>query len=319
MFFFLKQCSFKAGIKLFKMKLSVVVCSYNREKYIGGALQKLCDQNYVGDDYEIIIVDNNSSDNTPTICSQIIEKNPSKHIKYVTENKQGLTFARNRGIKESRGDLISFIDDDGLCDSSYVQEIVLAFEKNPKAKAIGGKVIPVFPECESPKWQTKYIDGILSKIDLGEKVIPFKKKYPVGCNMVFRKTVFQEVGGFNEKLVLRSDEKDLFIRLKKEGAIILYIPTIRVEHVMSKTRVSKQGVITVSRITGEGEFYRNKGSIMGLGIKFVEYISKLSIVLVLCLFYALKGESIKGKYLVIVGWYILIGFLNSNRSLNPDT
>lgn len=298
------------------MKLSIIVCSYNRANYLVNSVRKLCEQNCDFSLYEIIVVDNNSTDDTFRVCQEAIEKYSNNNLTYVQEKNQGLTFARNRGIRESNGELISFIDDDGFAEKNYVQEIISAFERYPASQAMGGKVIPIFPECDPPKWVSKYIDGILSKLDLGEKEKAFDEKYPVGCNMIFRKQILDKMGGFNENIVLRSDEKDLFLRINKTGSEITYVPSIRVEHVISKNRVEKEGVIRISKITGEGEFYRNKTSRLSLLKKLLEYLFKMGASLLIYLFFLVRGETQKAHYVVLVRYYILIGFLSSKRTFN---
>lgn len=302
-----------------KIQLSVIVCCYNRAKYIHDVITKLCDQIADKGSYEILLIDNNSTDATPEICKNASNEFPENNICYILETNQGLTFARNRGVKESKAALVSFIDDDGLCNREYVSEIISAFARYPKAEVIGGKVIPIFPECEPPEWSSKYTDGILSKLDIGDLEKPFDQKYPVGCNMAYRKSILEKVGGFNENLVLRSDEKDLFLRLKKMETSFMYIPTIYVEHVISKERVAKSGVIKVSRITGEGEYYRSKSSFLSLVSKFFEYIFKMGAALILAVGFLIIGQAKKAKYIIIARYYVLYGFLNAKRTLNSDT
>lgn len=302
-----------------EVKLSVIVCCYNRAKYIHKVIANLCNQSFDKRSYEILLIDNNSKDATPEICKKAILEFPENNIRYVLETNQGLTFARNRGVKESKAALVSFIDDDGLCDQYYVSEILGAFERHPQVEVIGGKVIPIFPESDPPDWSSKYTDGILSKLDIGDIEKPFDTKYPVGCNMAYRKSILEKVGGFNEDLVLRSDEKDLFLRLTKMGTSFMYVPSIYVEHVISKERVSKSGVIKVSKITGEGEYYRNKSSFARLTSKFFEYLLKMGAALILSIGFFVRGQAKKGKYVIIARYYVLYGFLNAKKTLNSDT
>ena len=73
-----------------QLKLSVIVCSYNRAKYIGNVIQKLCDQTADKQSYETIIIDNNSTDETPSICKAVIEENPTHNIRYIPETNRDL-------------------------------------------------------------------------------------------------------------------------------------------------------------------------------------------------------------------------------------
>lgn len=301
-----------------KSNLSVIICSYNREKYILDAIKSIANQTINSERYEVIIIDNNSTDSTPDIVPKYLIDHNLSNFHYFTETSQGLTFARNKGIKKCNHKLISFIDDDAIVESNYVETIINSFDQNPTINALGGKVIPVFPETPEPKWMSKYIEGILSKVDLGEKTQLFKNKYPVGCNMVFRKIIFEKYGTFNTDLVLRSDEKDLFLKIKANKEDIMYIPQLEVKHVMSAQRVSKNGVQRVSVITGEGERFRVKHSLFETFKKLVEYKFKLlaSFVLAIPLLF---DSAQKAQFLIMVRWYILKGFLFPKSTLNDKT
>lgn len=302
-----------------EIKLSVIVCSYNREQYIINALQSLKDQTMNKSRYEVIVVDNNSRDNTSVLVKEFIEKHKEElKITLVSEINQGLTFARNRGVKESKGGYVTFIDDDAVAVPTFLEEIYNCFESKKQVKVIGGRVIPIYPESDEPKWLSHYIDGIVSKLDLGNKEKEFNKKFPVGCNMSFRKEILEELGGFNEEILLRSDEKDLFERMGQRGCI-WYLPQAEVQHVMSAKRVSKQGVIHVSKITGEGEYFRNKKSLLRLVSIFIQYVLKLMAALVLAFLFVLRGRGAKAKYIIIVRWFILLGFVFNKALLNDKT
>ena len=261
------------------MRISVVVCTYNRDLYLSRCLVNLKNQDFNKDDFEIIIVDNNSTDNTSTICLNFIKQNPEFKILYFLEEKVGLSHARNTGITMSSGEIISFIDDDGFAKSNYLKSIdAIASDLNlNEYLAFGGKVIPVYNEDKEPKWLSKYIEGVVSKVDLGDRIIPFNKKYPAGCNMVFRKEVFDIYGGFNSDLHTRGDDKYVFDKLKKNNVKILYSPTIEVEHFIDDYRLEKKFIIRLSKIIGQSEAIRLKDSNLLLTIKFLEYTLKILI------------------------------------------
>jgi glycosyltransferase involved in cell wall biosynthesis len=111
--------------------LSVVVCSYNREKYIADAINSLLNQTLAPELYEIIIIDNNSKDKTGAIALELLKQHKQTHqIHYFKETNQGLCFARNRGIIEAKGKFICYMDDDGIADSIDLEnEIDLESDK----------------------------------------------------------------------------------------------------------------------------------------------------------------------------------------------
>src|SRR6185295_19406533 len=92
--------------------ISVIICTYNRDKFIGEALTCLAKQTLPAENFEIIVVDNRSTDNTAAIAKKFIADHQELRARYVMEPHKGLSFARNRGIAEARASIITFIDDD---------------------------------------------------------------------------------------------------------------------------------------------------------------------------------------------------------------
>ncbi|HPH15918.1 MAG TPA: glycosyltransferase family A protein, partial [Bacteroidales bacterium] len=96
------------------MKLSIIVSTYNRESYILDALMSLKDQSCNYGDYEVLIIDNNSTDTTPLLCMQFLQQKGELQAHYYKETMQGLSYARNRGIALANGEIIAFLDDDAV-------------------------------------------------------------------------------------------------------------------------------------------------------------------------------------------------------------
>src|SRR5687768_7478899 len=103
--------------------ISVVICTYNRDKFIGEALNCLAKQTLSVDAFEIIVVDNNSTDNTVQIAKNFIATHPELNARYVLEPNRGLSFARNRGIQEAKAPIITYIDDDAEAEPGFLQSI----------------------------------------------------------------------------------------------------------------------------------------------------------------------------------------------------
>src|SRR6185437_5653001 len=180
--------------------ISVIICTYNREKFILMTLECLAIQNFPIKDFEIIIVNNKSTDGTKAICENFIKKHPDLNTNYVEEYNQGHSFARNRGIKEAKGEILTFLDDDAFAVPGFLKAINVFFLKNPSVDAIGGKVVPEF-ETGKPNWMSPYLLPLVAALDMGKSVKEFKGKgFPVGANMSFRKSVFEKFGVFNSDL-----------------------------------------------------------------------------------------------------------------------
>jgi len=301
------------ALKLEKIKVSVVICAYNRANFVIKALESLIKQESGFETFEVIIIDNNCTDNTSELCANFTLQNKDLNYKYVIETKQGLSHARNKGIEVAESEIIAFIDDDAFTDSHYITNIITAFENYPEYGALGGKVIPVY-EIEEPAWISKYLERIVSKVDYGNKIMPFEKKYPVGCNMIFRKEVFNKVGTFNPDLVYRNDDKYIFNKIKQANIKVLYVPDILVWHNIEKERTTKQAVLKTGLLNGRSERLRlmSDGENLKIMFKFFDYLFKI-IAAYLLFFKFLKNNEIeKGKYLIWVMQHSLKGFVFYN-------
>ncbi len=297
-----------------KILVTVAICTYNRAKFLSGALNSLKTQNFSKNNFEVLIVDNNSNDETGLIANNFINENKNLNVRYVIENQQGLSFARNRSIAEAKGEIISFIDDDAIAQNDFITSLYQSFQNLPQADAIGGKVIPIYSTKEEPNWLSKYIWGLVTKVDFGNQTKEFPaNKYPSGCNMNFRKKVFAETGVFNTDLKLRSDDKDIFYKLKKQNKIVYYVPSLLVHHNIDDYRLEYSFIKKLCLTIGTSERIRikNDGS-FALLKKFIEYIFKFFASFFLAASFMLKNEKEKAKYIIVVRWYILKGLFKTN-------
>jgi len=293
--------------------LSVVICSYNRASHIRTALESIKNQTYDANAYELIVINNNSTDNTEDICIDFEAHKGSLQYVYAVETKQGLSCARNKGIQLARGKYISFIDDDAIAQTNYVEQIISAFETYPDFEALGGKVIPKFPNNIEPAWMSKYLNGLVAKVDMGDSVSQFTNKYPVGCNMAFRKKVFDEIGMFNEDLTFRNDDKFIFLQIKKAHKKILYIPTLIVQHCIDEERLQYKNLIKLCYAIGYSERARLQNhSLIEKTVKGIEYFIKFAASFVLAIPFFLRKQSEKGRFLVVVRKLILVSYIQPN-------
>lgn len=128
--------------------VSVIVCTFNRETLLPGALESLARQSADTSRYEIVIVNNNATDRTDRLCRTFVESHPTLNTTYVTEPRQGLSHARNRGIAEAKGRFITYIDDDAIATPEFVEKISAFFRRHEDAAAVGGRVLATFEEID---------------------------------------------------------------------------------------------------------------------------------------------------------------------------
>ena len=121
--------------------ISFIICTYNREKYIYECLSKLA-KNTEQKGCEIVLVNNNSTDNTAAECERFVKDYKPTNYRYVVETKQGLSFARNRGIAEAQGEWLVFLDDDAMVETDYITNLQKHLSEHPEAGAFGGQIEP---------------------------------------------------------------------------------------------------------------------------------------------------------------------------------
>ena len=303
--------------KSYKYKISVIVCTYNREKYIGRCVESFLKQTGDNDDWELVLVNNNSTDQTHQIILSQLKNDKSDHnVNYIIEKQQGLSYARNRGIKESKGEYLIFIDDDAFASPDYISGIIKSLKETPEICAFGGKIEP-FLECPLPEWMSPFLYPTISILDLGDVIKSFpKSKYPVGANMGFHSEIFNEVGHFDVTLgrvgknLIGGEEKDIYLRIKEKGYPIYYFPLMLVSHVIPETRLQLDFLKRLGIGVGISERLRtlNIGVLAFIKRLFIE-LYKWAGTMVLAIYYYLKLQFSKGTTLLKYRWWITSGLL----------
>ena len=222
--------------------VSIVVATYNRCDFLEDCIKSYEEQNCDKSLFEVLIIDNNSTDDTEIVSRKLIEKYPELDVRYMIETNQGLSYGRNRGIKESKYDLIHFFDDDAVATPNYICSIIDTFERYPKAKAAGGKILLNYFEGR-PKWSSVYIESIFGLFDIGDNEMEFpRKNYPRGSNMTFKRELFDDLGPFDSslgrkgKIMLGGEEKEMFQRVYESGASVIYNPLTVCYHAVPERR-----------------------------------------------------------------------------------
>lgn len=298
--------------------ISLIVCTYNREKYIGEMLAAIAACQYPSERYEIVLVDNNSNDNTASICKKFQDAHPEAPYRYFLEARQGLSHARNRGIKEAQGDIIVFLDDDAFVDKDYLKNLENNLAEYPDAAAFGGRIDPLFESGTPPEWLCKWTMSWVSAIDKGDRVILFNDKYPIGANMGFRRQTLEQCGSFSTKLgrsgknLMGGEEKDIFLRVRRAGLNIYYFPDVRVRHIIPAHRTTREYVIKFGEGIGMSEQLRcsNEGG-SALFKRWISEIIKWGATFLLWFVYLFKGHPVCGNYLVLFRWHVTRGLLKS--------
>ena len=300
------------------MKLSIVICSYNRAQYIGDALDSLYKQTTSLSDFEVMLVDNNSTDGTPEVYKSWREIHPEGNFQYLTEHQQGASFARNTGAAHAKTGWLCFMDDDAVAFPDFVANIIKHTQEKPTIVGFGGKIIPKYIP-EKPVWMSYYVSSLVGNFDYSPVPCAFKKgKYPLESNMVIKKSVFDQIGGFNTTLpgvmgTLRigGEGKELFYKVIGLGEEIYYDPNIIVYHVVETNKLTKEYLYRVASGIGRGERIRTLSiSTFSYTMKLIEYFFKLGAGVVLGIKYAMMGKTAQSWKVIQFRIDAMLGLLN---------
>ncbi|MFC1542946.1 glycosyltransferase [Candidatus Neomarinimicrobiota bacterium] len=183
-------------------ELSIIICNYHSVGIIHSCLSSLCQQDYSAEQYEIVIIDDGSQDGSADIIKAFIAQRQENYplIRYYRKTNAGLSAARNDGLIRSRGEIVSFIDDDAVADIRFVSHVVSTFRERPEVNCVGGRVELLNPDNRFAQLIQHSLMGWY--MDKGQAII--------GTNMSYRRPFLEEVGGFQPEFTRRGDETALF-------------------------------------------------------------------------------------------------------------
>lgn len=196
--------------------VSVVVCSYNGGRTLEACLTSLLQMDYP--DYEVILVDDGSTDNTEKIAADFPK------VKTIRQPNRGLSFARNVGMYAARGEIIAYTDSDCMADKDWLYYLVGTLEQGDYV-AVGGPNIS--PPAQS--WAQACVaasPGQPSHVLVGDS----EAEHIPGCNMAFYKTALELIGGFDPEYRKAGDDVDVCWRLLEQGCRIGFSPAAIVWH-----------------------------------------------------------------------------------------
>jgi len=237
------------------MVVSVIIPTYNRCNLIGLTIESFIRQNFDKNNFEIIIADNNSTDDTKNVVTKIAEGNTHISIKYFLESRQGVHYARNSAAKIAKGSFLYFTDDDMIADPDLLKELLYLFTLDEKIACVTGSVLPKW-EVEPPEWIRKYCqNGLLSLNIPEEKIIISDDDCNVySCHEMIKRDLFFKSGGFNPENTkgewIGDGETGLNMKLKElkckfasnsKSTIYHIIPVDRMSQKYLNKRLANQG------------------------------------------------------------------------------
>lgn len=244
--------------------ISAIICTHNREQYLGAAIDSLLGQSFA--DYEIIVVDNASTDGTAEVAKARLN-HPKVH--YVLEPTLGLSVARNTGAAAAKGQILAYLDDDAEASEGWLAALMAVFEANERVAIAGGRVTLIWPpNATPPAWLSADLSSGLGAYDLGDQLVYIQQPEltPRGLNYAVRKSFLQSVGGFDLNLGrvgknLLSNEEQQMTRLALDGDWqVAYVPEALAAHNVAPARMKPGWFLSRSWWQGISESYREKAS-----------------------------------------------------------
>lgn len=211
--------------------ISVVISTYNRAGVLPRAIQSLLEQDLNPEQFEIVIVDNNSTDSTRQAVESFTGKAPN--LRYVFEPRQGVSYGRNAGIRAARAPSIAFTDDDVRVSPTWLSTIVRVLADHPEVACVGGRVLPNWPGAW-PNWLTREHWGPLALVDYGDEPIYVnarKRLCLITANVAYRRQIFDQIGMFSPHVqtlgrAVATEDHEILLRLWRVGGQGLYWPAL---------------------------------------------------------------------------------------------
>jgi len=232
--------------------ISVIVCTYNRAQGLRQTLESFeAMLESPQTNWELVVVDNNSTDQTKSVANEFGAKG-TLPVRYVFEPKQGLSNARNAGVSAALGSIMAFTDDDCIVPQGWLNAIRREFEADPALAGIGGRV-----ELYNPHDAPVTIRPIRERIPFVSVSQLFNMI--VGCNMAFKREVFDKIGGFDPSFGsgtrMVADDVDSIYRAFKAKFKLVFTPEPLVYHNHGRQTETQLRPLKTSYLNGRGAFY----------------------------------------------------------------
>ena len=237
-----------------KHTFSVVICTYNRAALLGEAIRSVFRQEYPQDRFEILVVDNDSPDDTASVVAELAPASPVP-LRYLVENRNGLSYARNLGIEQSRFEFVAFLDDDAIACPTWLAVFNRVIDEQ-HALVVGSRIEKAFePGFSPPAWfhfqYIKHFFGVNYR-DRGRMERVFRVRHPLyltGASIAYARRLFDRFGGFNTQLgrdgktLLAGEETFFNLVLDKNNVPIYYTDEAYVDHFVESFRVTKKHLV----------------------------------------------------------------------------
>lgn len=245
-----------------KPHISAIICTHNREAYLGAAIDSLLSQVFAGQ-FEVIVVDNASTDRTRDL---VTDRLSDQRLRYVHEPTIGLSIARNTGANAAASSILAYLDDDAVASPHWLHTLYHAYQTNERLAIAGGKVTLLWNGACSPVWLSPGLAANLGAYDLGDAVVYVEQPNltPRGLNYSVRRCFLEQVGGFDLRLgrvgnnLLSNEELRLTELALNAGWQVAYLPEAIVAHHVAPERLHRAWFLQRGWWQGISEYHREQ-------------------------------------------------------------
>src|SRR5438309_1301916 len=226
------------------MQVSVIVPTFNRARTLRATLETLIDQDFDRAQYEILVVDNNSTDQTPGVVKELQAQSPM-HLRYLHEPRAGVHYARNLAAVNALGRVLYYTDDDMVADRAMLSELLKVFDLDPLIAIATGRVLPKW-EVDPPDWVLKYCTNSILSLQLRSEPLLVSHENPGvwSCHQAILKSVLIEAGGFHPEntqgVWVGDGESGLNAKVEEKGYKFAFTASAVTHHVIPPGRMTQR-------------------------------------------------------------------------------
>jgi glycosyltransferase involved in cell wall biosynthesis len=226
-------------------RIAAIICTHNRAIFLRQALESLATQSLNPAEYEVVVVDNASADETAQVVKSFAAQIPN--LRYIYEDRLGLSWARNAGAMATDADFVAYLDDDARAEPGWLEQVLQAFETNTPTPAVVGGRVWLNWDGPPPAWLPQRYWSVYTYLDHGPQARYLApQEHLVGANLAFHRATLLAVGGFDPLLgrkgtsLLSGEEAAVLERLRGQHALIYYEPSALVWHAVPEARRRKR-------------------------------------------------------------------------------
>ena len=301
------------------IRLSLIIPTHNRAGQLLAALESVVRQDMPAGEWECVVVNNNSTDDTPARFAAFAARYPALNLRMVTETGPGVSYARNRGIAETSAPYMAFIDDDERIAPTFISAYITLFDTVPEAVAGGGPIVPVYPSGR-PAWMSRFTERpIANTMYLGDRIREFPEGHiPGGGNMAIRRSAVKRYGVFDVSLgrvgtsLTGGEESDLFERLRLAEAKYFYTPRAVMYHIIPEEKLTEEYFSRLSYNIGVSQLRRAVFYRRVLQTRAAECVKWAATAVIAAWFFVTLRWS-KARYLILMRCGITRGLWSEAR------